>query len=376
MHLLVGINGNPDEWQNTLSASSTLPRLPLPYAFGAAFHKSNHQVSAIDFKDRQQSGESQNFFQHIYSAQQLSNAIDSTDFAILWARQGINAAFKEILLPPSQRRVLLASYVWDLSTLKSFKQKILGLSTYGAAHFSRALVVMTQEQNQQARESLPAYVPIINFTCGIDTQFYRIPSCFSDVPENYRAIVDSLLEHPYIIMPGDEQRCNQDALDIVANSDLRLVRIAQYSTPAKSQWIREQVETLNIKDRCFFFERISYPFLRFLLQHASAYAGLVDSTWQPAGWTVACEALASGLPIVVYEGLTSRELQFLNADPYLSSIAVGDKRQFKNALENHCSKKRAVQNKEEIQEFAKRTLDLEITSSFWVKQVEELAFRN
>jgi glycosyltransferase involved in cell wall biosynthesis len=376
MHLLVGINGNPHEWQNTLNTSFMLPRLPLPYAFGAAFHKSNHQVSAVDFNHTQQNSESQIFFQRIYSAQQLSDAIDSTDFAILWARQGINAAFKEISLSPSQRRILLASYVWNLSTLKSFKQKILGLSTHGAARFSRALVVMTQEQKQQARESLPAYVPVISFTCGIDTQFYRIPSCFSDVPENYRVIVNHLLEHPYIIMPGDEQRCNQDALDIVANSDLRLVRIAQYSTPAKSQWIREQVETLNIKDRCFFFERISYPFLRFLLQHASAYAGLVDSTWQPAGWTVACEALASGLPVVIYEGLTSRELQFLNADPYLSPVAMGDKRQFKSILESHCSKKREVQNTKEIQEFAKRTLDLEITSRFWVKQVEELASKD
>jgi hypothetical protein len=49
----------------------------------------------------------------------------------------------------------------------------------------------------------------------------------------------------------------------------------------------------------------------------------------PAGWTSACEALASGTPVVLYEGLTARELRKLGAaDELVRTVPTGNYQAF------------------------------------------------
>jgi hypothetical protein len=369
--ILVGIHENADEWNNTLSYCSTRPRLPLPYAFGNAFYQRGHQLCAINSSSSQISVDCQLPFEKIYSQDLFITALQETDINIFWASQGIKAIAQQLFLNPFCKKTILASYIWNTINLSGFKKKQLGLATNIASHLARALIVMTTEQANLARVQLHHNVPIIKFTCGIDTKFYQETITFTDVPENNKKIVESLLNRPYVIMPGDEQRCNDHALEILKNSDLRLVRIAQYTKSQDAQWFKEEIIKNNLSKRCFFFEKISYPFLRFLLRNAAVYAGLVDSTWQPAGWTVACEAVASGLPIVLYDGLVARELSLLGAAEFLRVVPMGNIKIFQRELEFLVAEGTTIEQSEKTKDFAATHLNLELTGDSFAKQVEQ-----
>lgn len=370
MHLLVAMHNNLQEWRDTMARPVDKPRLPLPYAFGAAFLNRGHRLSAVNLTEGAPTS-SHEPFEKIYSQKDLPQALQQVDVAALWGGHGITAALKQLFLPYSKKRVILNSYVWQAYGDMSLRARRLVLATRLAALVSRATVLMTAEQAEQARAVLPQRVPIIRFRCGLDTSFYRIRSSFEDVPTEYRPAAEELLKAPYVIMPGDELRFNADALDLVERSEFRLVRISQYSQ-AVTQELRKEVLRRGITDRFFVFEGISYPFMRFLLQHASAYVGLVNATWQPAGWTVACEALASGLPVILYEGLVSRELSRLGVpDGLLVSIPIRDVSLVQRALQNRVTAKARTEIAVTAQRFAAEQLDFERLSSSFVMDVEK-----
>jgi len=266
---------------------------------------------------------------------------------------------------------VLNSYLWRVGRQQTLRRRRLALATRWAARCAKAVVLMTGEQSRQARRELAGSVPVIRFRCGIDTAFYGVPSRIEDVPDEFRARVDDVLSGPYVVMPGDELRCDADALEIVSSSKLRLVRIFQYYDVTRREALEQEIVRRGLRDRFFVFERISYPFMRFLLQHASAYAGLVDSDWQPAGWTVACEALASGLPAVLYEGLVSRELADLGAPPeVVRSVRMGRTDQFRFELQRFVDDGARNAAGASAREFAATKLDLEQSSAEFVAALE------
>jgi len=219
---------------------------------------------------------------------------------------------------------------------------------------------MTNHQVTQARSDLPEKVPVLQMRVGIDTAFYRANSTFTDVPEEHRDIVEALLGEPYVILPGDELRLNDDALRIVRRTGLRLVRISQYRK-GSNHLVRERVKALGLEERVAVFEKITYKFLRFLLRNAAAYAGVVDSTWQPAGWTVACESLASGLPLVLYDGLTPQELRYQGYDGALKVIEYRDISSFGDALIDATALRRDAHDGAAA--FAEANLDCTVTAA-------------
>ena len=233
---------------------------------------------------------------------------------------------------------------------------------------------MTAEQAQKAETEFRGRIPVIRLRCGIDTGFYRRNVGLADVPENDRERVGKLLSEPYVILPGDELRFNDDAIRFVEHSGIRLVRISQYSHKGGTEKLKRDIAERRLGDRLMVFEKIDYPFLRFLLRHASVYAGLVDSSWQPAGWTVACEALATGLPIVLYDGLVSRELAETGAPTScVQSVRMGDVADFMQKVMALLSNKdRRGQHSAEASAFAERRLDLDVTGPAFVADVEKL----
>jgi glycosyltransferase involved in cell wall biosynthesis len=165
-------------------------------------------------------------------------------------------------------------------------------------------------------------------------------------------------------MPGDELRLNADALAVVERSRLNLVRVSQYGHKNGIANFEREIRRRNLADRVFIFERISYPALRFLMKHALAYAGLVDATWQPAGWTVACESLASGLPVVLYDGLTARELTRLGAGPnILRAVSIRNTNAFASELQVIAEADRKSDLATEARTFANAALNLERTGA-------------
>jgi glycosyltransferase involved in cell wall biosynthesis len=375
MKLLVSIQ-SIQPWQESMKKSCERPRLALPYAFATAFYNRNHQLFAIEDSKVKDRTAATRPFEYIYQQHELLKAMRNVDLTMLGGGgdYGISAILRQmlnqILLSPPRYRVLFVAYVWQLSTLPTLKKKVAGMAVRFLARFSRAVIVMTDEQLVLAKQMLTSRIPVIRFICGIDTYFYKIKSNYSDIPETHRSSIDKLLTKPYAIMLGDQQRCNNDALELIKHCDIQLVRVLRGKKT--SVWFNEEIQKHGFNDRLFIFEDISYIFLRFLLQHASAYVGLVDSSWQPAGWTVACEALSSGLPIILYDGLVSREIRRMGADNrIMRSVPYGDILAFQAELESVISQDLSTISKLS-KDFASNNLDIENTSRHFVKQVESL----
>lgn len=369
MKLLVGIK-SVEPWHNSINKSLTQPRLALPYAFSTAFINEGHQVFAIDTANSSSVKKSDDPFSHVYSKSELLKALKNVDIALLWGGQGVSAIMRQILLPSPRKRVLLGSYVWDTSVLPTFKSRLSGVTAKLAAGFSRAVTVMTDEQLLGAQHQLSSRTPVIRFTCGIDASFYKVKSEYLDVPVIYQSEVDKLLTKPYVIMLGDQQRCNQDAIELIKKNDINLIRVCR--DKKMSRWFKDQISRCGLEDKLFIFNDIDHVFLRFLIQNAACYAGLVDSSWQPAGWTVACESLACGTPVLLYDGLVSRELKKLGTDKSIMQTAsFGDLKGFQEKLSAITSQHRSSVHKIS-QEFIIKNLDMEVTSREFVRNVENI----
>lgn len=358
----------PEEWDASLEQGSDRPRLPLPYAFGANLRMRGHSLSALS-RGCTGSGNATQLFERLYCPSDIRRALRETDLALLWAASGIRAIASQARLPPPRRRTMLASYVWGDYPVRSLRQQGLFLATRVAAEFARALILMTGEQCTMACETLGGRVPVVRFTWGIDTAFYRTPATFADVPEAERASVTRLMERRFAILAGDQLRCEAAALDWAEANDATLVRVPQGSD--RAAYVAREIEKRRLEERVFLFKSVDYPFLRFLLQNAAGYAGFVDSVWQPAGWTVACEALATGLPVVLYEGLVSREMVRLGAGNLIQTAPFGDTVAMGEALDSFLRRNQALSAAS--QRFAARHLDLAVTATAFADRIGSFA---
>jgi hypothetical protein len=340
----------------------------LPYAFGAALLEAGFRLSAIDWRAAAGVGERRDGdaspFAAIYAADQMPAAANATDFALLWGRPALFALAREAALSKTARRLLYFSYVWRARGTSTARQRLRDAIVRQAARFAGGVVVMTEEQAEAVRRSLPETVPVIRLTVGIDGDFYAGATSIRDVAEADRGRVERLLQSPYAILPGDELRLNEDALTIVENSTINIARVCQRGHVKAMIDLKAEIARRNLGDRIVVFERISYAALRFLLRHAGAYAGLIDASWQPAGWTVACESLASGLPVVLYEGLVSRELRRLGAGAdVLRAVPARDTAAFLIALQSMMEAAPRAQRAAKARAFASDRLNLERTGA-------------
>ncbi len=368
MHLLVETNGNLTEWEETVNSSLIRPRLPLPYLLGGAFLEQGHELSSID-PTRQTIRRYDGVFKAVYSSGQAGDALESADGALLWGSRGVSLAARQSLSRSMPRKVILCSYVWNVGECLSIRAHRAGLLAKVGGRLARAVALMTEEQATSAREWLPDKVPVLLLRCGIDTRFYRTKSVFEDVPEEYRREIESLLRRPYVVLPGDELRFNEQSVEIARRTGLCVVRISQYSGK-RLERMQTLVRSSGVGDRYRCYQKISYRFMRFLLQNARGYIGLVDSSWQPAGWTVAAEALATGLPVVLYEGLVSRELRRLGVDEsMLKVIRPGDLAAFADHVGNRMLVEHTCEYGERTRCFAASNLDCEEAGRAFVRAV-------
>lgn len=358
---LVQINGNVPEWRTCFSPPGEVPRLPLPFAFGAALAGEGFSLLAYDRSGKPAPNDLAPF-KGYYSADAFREARDAADLVVLWGTAGVRSCIAESHRPPSCRKTVLFSYGWRPVGSVSIPRRAMLSVTRQAAHFARGVVLMTERQLASAKCDLGQKVPIVRLHVGVDTEFYSRQSTEADVPEVHRRVVASLLRTRYIILPGDELRLNGDALRVVEATGLRLVRISQYRNKNRTSLLEREIERRGLAEKVIVFERISYAFLRFLLQHASAYAGFVDASWQPAGWTVACECLASGLPLVLYDGLTAQELldQGIPGN-LLQVIKPGDRDNFAEGLAM-MTQNQDLKRSEAARAFAAEKLNVEQTA--------------
>jgi starch synthase len=368
MRLLVEVSGQIDNWHRALVASKDAPRLPLPFSCTAAFIAAGHKVSAISFRDETFSDAAQGSFVKLYGQRELTQALAENDIAFLWAGSGIKAIAANRRSSPLQK-VLLGSYVWRVPRQVALKVHGLVQATRLTARYARGLALMTAEQTNQALDRLGGRVPVVKFTWGIDSAFYQVRGSEAEVSSEIRQELKDLLRGPFVILAGDQQRLDKDAIELVERFNVRLVRVPQEH--ATATWYKRQITERHLHGRLFVFDHVTYRTLRFLLQRASAYVGLVDSTWQPAGWTVLCEAFASGTPAIVYEGLTPREMRSLGAGDFLATAPHRDVAAVARACELFVAERdRSADLSARAQGFSKKVLDLQHTAPAFVKEVE------
>ncbi len=369
--LLVAISGNLPEWQDAFQRFPDRPRLPLPYTFGAACHAAGFDLCAVDLADRAYDVGNTAPLLRVFRAKELAKAVRSSDLALLSGSHGVRWIMRQAMMSPKGgRRAAMFTYTWDTAgPLPAARRARLAMARL-AARWARGVVVMTREQAEAARRQLPRSRPVINMRVGVDHAFYALPSSVSDVGEAYRDIVECLLDGPYAILPGGQQRLNRETLDIFAGCSLRLVRIAQSGARSGVRELEAEAERRGMADRIVVLEKIDYRFLRFLFQNAAAYAGIVDSSWQPAGWTAACESLASGTPVVVFEGLVSRELARLKPSrEIVTAVPMGDTDAFRRALQRSACSAQRCEAARMARAFAQANLDLEETGRAFARQL-------
>jgi glycosyltransferase involved in cell wall biosynthesis len=370
MKLLTLINNNVHEWRQLSTFDPVRPRLPLAYLMGGSFLAAGHSVYALDLASKAAINDPSPFAA-VFHRHNFSHAVNSVDLALLWGSDGLKEILRQAIRPMSRKNILYFSYMFAPEQ-PTRKQRTIDWTLRALAGATKGVVLMTGAQAQKARNTLGARVPVIRVRCGIDTAFYRAPASMADVPSEHMAAVEKLLREPYVILPGDELRFNDDALEFVLRTGIRLVRVSQYGHKSGTDRLKAELAMRRCTDRLLVFEKIGYPFLRFLLRNAAAYAGFVDSSWQPAGWTVACEALASGLPLVVYSGLVADELGEAGAPEEL--IRQVEQRNVRDAAEKLAdfAHNRRHDLSAKCRSFAETRLDLSNTAPPFVDSLEAL----
>ena len=264
MHLLAAINNNVEEWRALQHFDQDKPRLPLPYAFGGAFLKVGHTLSAIDLcstADKKQVSP----FKSLYYKNELGSALKDVDITALSGSNALKALLKQSFTPLSRNNILYFTYVFSPQN-PSLKYMVNDMAIQLLSRAAKGIVLMTAEQETAAKAQFDDSLPVLRLRCGIDTAFYRVPSSLSDIPELQKSKVETLLTEPYVIMPGDELRYNDDAIKFVERTGIRLVRISQYSSKSNTEKLKQDIAERKLGDRLVVFENISYAFLRFLYQ--------------------------------------------------------------------------------------------------------------
>jgi hypothetical protein len=367
MRIVIESSATAQQWTDSVIPSQLSPRLPLLYSSLRAFTNAGHTVSLITGSSSI-SNENNPGFERIYGPSETPTALAENDFSLLWASLGIQAAAKQFL-SGSRRNIYLASYVWCVPNRSRWSVWCLALTTRVVARRAAGLVLMTHEQAKQARQYLPKGIEVIEFTWGIDSEFYRHESNFDDIATEHRDLVAKIIQAPYVILAGDQLRHDDDAFTLVKEHGFRLVRVPQERHTAERY--RQEAARSNLADSLFVIEKATYATLRYLMQNASAYVGLVDSSWQPAGWTVLCEAIASGTPAVVYEGLVTREMSHLGGSRHFAAARHRDVSQVACILRSIQTSARDSNNKREKFEFSKSILDINVTAARFVSDVEK-----
>jgi hypothetical protein len=354
-------------WLDSVEISAVRPRLAIPYVFLTAFVKRGHSVSAISYESDAVPG-SNNVFSKIYGQSGLTVALKENDISLLWGGRGAVSTLMRV--GRSSNSIMLGTYVWSLSYLPSLGRKVLGLMTRIAARFSRAAVFMTREQANQARRDLPAECEVLDLNMGVDTTFYRAKTDLSEIQPDLQQTMEKIIRKPYVVMLGDQQRCDDDLLELVQLSDLNFVRVCRNRETFEN--LARKVDEEGLTDRLYCFHDVDHLTARFILQNAVCYLGLVDSRWQPASWTVACESLASGTPVIIYDGIAVNELQQLGAGTEIVRVVDhGNVHQVAVEIEYFRSSI-DVSLRQVCFDFSAQELDMEKTAPSFVKAVESM----
>ncbi len=182
---------------------------------------------------------------------------------------------------------------------------------------SRCQIYTSSKQYQYALENnigKPIFLPI-----GIDLDFYY-------ASKNKSKFLQKIINQKYIIMHGDEEREEDKLIKLASMLKIGIVRINQYPYKSKKNLFEIAKSYFDIPF-IYNFQNIDFHNYIWLLKNSTIYAGMVNSKFQPAGWTALCEAIILGIPSIISNGITS--------DDYLKSIPKEIQNQFNLLITNN-----------------------------------------
>ena len=335
MKVLIIIGGDIKRFKELGGANTNTPKLPLSYPFYGYLKKEGVDVEVISLNFESLEGQATigfNMIRGYFKIFSLAKYIKSFDAVITFGFIGPLTSIS-LALHGQNRKVFTVVYANESSKLKNLFSKVKKSLFLKGLKLCGGLIYMTKEQIEQACNefNLPSK-RVFHLPVGVDVAYFNEGN-HSDV------ISPEVLELPlkkYVVVSGDQLRNELEIVNVMEDSGLKLLRLTQ---SMKTQLFWENYnknKSSNIEVFCK--AHLSFQDVRYGYQNALCVLNLVDNSWQPAGWTVLTEGMACGIPVIMNQGLVTRELK--RYSPSLPLVEVAQ-----------------MLRKEEIQEVLKKLIN-------------------
>lgn len=370
MKVLIVIGGDVKRFKELGGNNPSLPKLPLSYPFYGYLKNQDIDVEIVSLNFESWEGKSKPGFNTVFGYLKLFWLVPyilKFDSIITSGFIGSITAF--ILLPFCQnRKVFTLVYANESNKLKNLVSKIKNSLFLAGLKLCGGLFYMTKEQIEQACNEFnlsPNHV--FHLPVGVDVAYFNDKN-------NNDFISPEVLELPlkkYVVVSGDQLRNELEIANVMEGSGLKLLRLTQSVETQLfwKDWNKSKSSNLEV----FCKAHLSFQEVRYAYQNALCVLNLADNSWQPAGWTVLTEGMACGVPVIMNQGLVTRELKRYNPSPSLVEIAqIVRKEEVQEILKKLISqpsyaKELGVKGRE----FVEKNLSIEKTGIELVKMLEK-----
>jgi glycosyltransferase involved in cell wall biosynthesis len=210
---------------------------------------------------------------------------------------------------------------------------------------------------------------------GVDTTFFAPRPNRVENRTGGDSCLDTLRElAPYVAVVGDQLRDEELVARVMLGSKGNLVRVTR-NRFVEEFW-KSYSDRESVGNKVFCRAGMSSEFLRAVYWNAIAVLNLADASWQPAGWSVATEAMACCTPVILQRGLVSDELSRIFARPaedFIYPVESGDAATARLHLERIISKPDEAEQKARLaQQMTETHLPIERTVKDIVSEIARL----
>ncbi len=365
MKVLIFTFSTLEDFKKASAYDSSFPKLPLAYPFFGFLKEKSFEVEVVSLSDLKKSSNN-SLSSYLWIVNNIKY-IKSFEVVVAWGSIGAILSYL-LLSSKSNSKVVTITYsnwgpegVTWIGTLKN-------LFFHSGLRLSGRVAYMTKRQIGEATHGLGlstnkvSYLPL-----GVDTHFFTTEQKEIALDEN----LINCPKEPYVLVAGDQLRDELKVAEIMQGINIKLIRASQSITVKKfwDNWEKKNPGKIDVYCKVKF----SYPELRFLYQHALCLLNIVDNSWQPAGWTVATEAMACGTSVIMNKGLVTEEFNFYGDSPIIEINSINNVNGFINEIRKLQSssgffKEIAYKNRK----FVLKNLDVTITCNAVVEMLKKM----